>query len=114
MAARAPLLKISYERLARWAWATCDQASALLSARRYAEGIIHAEIGVMDGYENEQWIEAKLVEYIIKDPALRGRVMAWSARSFARGGAEVPRPKRDEHYAKVRDYLRELFNATEQ
>jgi DNA polymerase-3 subunit epsilon len=89
-----------------------DQASALLSAKRYSEGIIHAEIGVMDGYENEQWIEAKLVEFIISDAALRERVVSWSARSFARGGAHVPRPKRDEHYAKVRGYLQELFDAT--
>jgi hypothetical protein len=85
------------------------QASALLSARRYSEGVLHAEIGEMNGYRNERWIEAKAVEFIIRDAALRKRVIMWNNRSFARGGADVPRPKKDEHYARVRQHLRELL-----
>jgi hypothetical protein len=86
-----------------------EQANALLSARRYSEGVIHAEIGMMNRYENERWIEARLVDFIIRDPALRKRAIAWSSRSFARGGSQVPRPRKDEHYAHVRRYLRELL-----
>ena len=86
-----------------------EQASALLSARRYCEGILHAETGMMNGYPNERWIEAKAVDFIIRNPALRKRVIMWNNRSFGRGGAEVPRPKKDEHYEKIRTYLRELL-----
>lgn len=87
-----------------------EQASALLSAKRYSEGVIYAEIGEMDGYDDERLIEATLVDFIIGDPALRDRVIAWSARSFARGGADVPKPKKDEHYFRVQARLRELLD----
>ena len=88
-----------------------EQASALLSAKRYSEGVIYAEIGEMDGYEDERLIEASLVDFIIKDQALRDRVIAWSARSFARGGGDVPRPQKDEHYFRVQARLREMEEA---
>lgn len=88
---------------------TFAQASALLSARRYSEGVIHSLIGTMHGYGNERLIEANLTAFIIRDDKLRARAVAWNARSHARGSGDVPRPRRDEHFARVEAEASRLF-----
>ena len=79
-----------------------EQASAMLSAKAYAEGAIHSLIKMTDGYPAERRIEAELMAFVIGDDALRDRVVAWNKRRLARGttGA-VPMPKRDKHFARV-------------
>jgi hypothetical protein len=42
----------------------------LLSAYSYAEGVLFGLFAATDGYTGERFVEAKLVEFIIRDTAL--------------------------------------------
>lgn len=89
---------------------TMGQAGAILSARRYAEGAIFELLGEMHRYRHERAIEAALAAFIIRDDGLRNRALAWNKRSYARGSAAVPKPKRDEHFMRVLAEARRLLD----
>ena len=87
------------------------QASAFLSARSFAEGVIYRRIGAINGYPGEREIEAALVSFIVATRPIRDRAIKWNQRSFARGGSSsgIPSPKRDEHFDRVDEELERLL-----
>lgn len=78
-----------------------EQAHTLVNAWAYAEGVIYVIIGRVSYYDNERLIEASLVDYIMRDKALRDCVIAWDEWAPGRGSTDVPVPPRDQHYGKV-------------
>lgn len=91
---------------------TVRQASAVISAWRYAEGILLPILGTMHGYPGEREIEAELTRLILLDDDLMARAVDWSGRRFSRGTTHAtPRPKRDEHFQRVAAEARRLLAA---
>lgn len=91
---------------------TMRQASAVMSAWRYAEAVLLPILGTMQGYPGERAIETELTRFILLDDDLRTRAVDWSGRRFSRGTTHAtPRPKRDEHFERVAAEARRLLAA---
>jgi hypothetical protein len=88
---------------------TLGQASALISAKVYAEGAMYVLIKRTDGYPHEQLAEANLAAFIVTDDKLRARAMEWNERRYARGYRGIPKPKQDEHLERVMDEADRLY-----
>ena len=88
---------------------TLGQASALISAKVYAEGAMFVLIKRTDEYPHEQLAEANLAAFIVRDDELRLRAMEWNERRYARGYRGTPQPKRDKHLERVMDEADRLY-----
>lgn len=86
-----------------------QQASALLSARTYAAAVLDDKLDGLSGTDEERDVIAAAVAFIVTDPELLQRVIAWNNRRFARGTHHSePKPKRDGHYLRVEQELRRI------
>ena len=74
-----------------------EQASAILSARSYAEGVLNS-MGLRHSF---RVLQSNLIAYVVADRPLLERAIAWSDRSYARQSSSPPAPRRDEHWKKL-------------
>jgi hypothetical protein len=71
------------------------QATAILSARDYAEGCAMILFGAADGYAFEAELEQGATLFILQDRKRRDRAMRWNDQLF-RSGNDIPSPPPDD------------------
>ena len=74
-----------------------EQASAILSARSYAESVLNS-MGLRHSF---RLLQGNLIAFIVADRLLLERAIAWNDRSYARRSESAPAPRRDEHWKKL-------------
>lgn len=81
------------------------QASAVLSARDYAEGCAIHLFGQADGYAFEDQFEIETTLFILRDRALRDRAIRWNDHLYMNGGDIPSVPPGDEARERVTTFM---------